>query len=261
MPGGANLFYTALEGGMRMRRCLGVCLSALIIMTLTVGASAADFNLMILTGASVPVGDFGQKSDIVEPTQLGAYEALGGGAETGFGFNLELEIQASRRLFVGGGFGYARYDADATDVMEKLIKPAVPEVSAVDAFWTLTALGGFARLMAFDLPHLDLYGRLGLAVTKMKNTFDVNYDSGMGTFSATSDFNLGNQFSITVGIGAEYTITERLLLVTELRLNHLFSDGAEATASSGEYNLAGVQKFNAQSFDITVGLRIPLSGI
>jgi hypothetical protein len=95
----------------------------------------------------------------------------------------------------------------------------------------------------------------------MKNSFDVTFMSQGYTAITTSDFALGNHLTFTAGMGIEYRLRERLWLLAELRLNQVFSDGAEATASIGGTGLAGTQRFDTQCLEIVAGVRIPLSGI
>lgn len=245
-----------------MRRSIAAAVMGILLL-LAAGsqAYAARFDLTISGGPGFPVGDFGKKTDIIEPSLQG-YGAVGGAAETGFGFNVELEVKVLPRVFVGGRFGYLRHGADATDIMENLIEPVAPDVEDVEALWTLTSLGVFGRVVALDLPFLDLYGRLGMGTASMKNTFDVVSEVAPGvTVTLTSDFDMGNQFFFAFAVGAEYQVFPMFCLVTELRFTHVLSDGAEATSSFGQYRFTGIQKFDTQIFDIMVGVRIPLSGI
>jgi hypothetical protein len=245
-----------------MKRNIAIAvIGSLLLLAAGSQAYATRFNLTISGAAGLPVGDFGKKTDIIE-AGFGGYSALGGAAEAGFGFSVELEVEATSRVFIGGRFGYSRHDADATDIMETLIQPAAPEVEDVEALWTLTGLGVFCRVVAVDLPTLDLYGRLDMGAVGMKNTFDVVSEMAADvTTTLTSDFDMGNQFFFAGGVGAEYRIHPRFSLVGELRITHVLSDGAEATSSFGQYSFTGIQEFDTQVLDIMIGVRIPLSGI
>jgi hypothetical protein len=238
---------------------ISLCLLAAL---LVVPASATDFAFRLTMGPGIPIGDFAKKTDIIQPGEAGAYDATGGAAETGLGFNLEIEAEVTPRVFVGGRFGYHRYDADATDVLDKLIKPLVPTVDDITAEWTTTLMGGFVRVVALGTQAWNVYGRAGIGAAKTKNAFDVAFNiADLGRQTMTSDFDLGNKFYMSGALGAEYRIGENLLLVTEVGLRHIFSDGAEATATAGEYDLRGTQKFNAQVFDLMFGIRFPLTGL
>jgi hypothetical protein len=225
-------------------------------------ADAEDFALALTLGPGFPVGDLAEKTDIVEPGESGAYDATGGGAETGLGFKVELEAQLTSRVFVGGTFGYNRHSADAGDVLEKIIEPLVPAVTGIDAEWKMTLIGGFVRVSAWDSQPWRVYARGGLGAAKIKNAFDVTFDvpSG-GSQTMTSDFDLGNRFYLDGALGVEYVLGEKLSVVTELGLRHFFSDGAGAAARAGEYELAGTQRFDAQVFQLMFGVRIPLEGM
>jgi hypothetical protein len=237
----------------------GVLLGAALIAQV----HAAEFNLSVSAGGAVPVGDFGKKTDIIGSTSgSDSYSAVGGAAETGFGFDVELEAGVARRVFVGGTFGYSRHSADAKDLIESGIPSLASLVKGVDAAWTFSCLGGFVRVVALESPTLSLYGKLGIGMAKVKNTFDVTLDLGpFGESTFTSDFNLGNQIYLTGGLGGEYRVFERVWLVGEVRLKHVNTDGAEATAHFSEYEITGAQNFNTRSLDIMAGLRFPLSGI
>ena len=223
---------------------------------------ATPFNLTLSVGPSVPVGDFAEKEDIVELGFGGTYDATGGGAETGFGFNVELEVQAARRVYAGGRFGYTRFGADAGDLVDAFL--SINGVTDAEATWTFTTVGLFARVIALETPMMSVYGRAGLGTSKVKNSFDVKYppaEAGGQATSATSDFDLGSQFYFAGTLGLEYKMSERIHLMSEFRITNLRCEGAEATASFQQYSLTGTQDYNATVFDIVFGVRIPLSGI
>jgi hypothetical protein len=223
-------------------------------------ACASDYGVLITAGLGVPLGDFGETDNIVEPTGLGSYNASGGGAESGYGFNLEFEVEVWPRLFAGGRFGYLRHDADAGDIIEQGLTPE--EVTEIEAVWTWTALGVYGRAVVLETPALDLYGRFDMGASKMKNAFDVTLEiPEVGRSALSADFDLGNQFYFGGSIGGEYRISSSLAIVAQARVTHYLSDGAEASASVGEYTLTGTQQYSAQIMDITLGIRIPLSGI
>jgi hypothetical protein len=234
------------------------CLVALAVTS--ADAVATDYHVTITAGAGIPMGDFAEADDIIRPTGLGTYEALGGGAEIGYGFNIELDFRVMPWLCLGGRFGYLRHDADADDIMEQGLTPS--EVTAIEAIWTWTALGAFGRGTFLESSDLGLYGRVDMGASKMKNAFDVTFDvPGVGSSVSSADFDLGNQFYFGGAIGAEYWVSEAFAFVTEMRLTYYLSDGAEASASLGQYTLAGTQAYNSQVFDIMVGVRISLAGI
>ena len=133
-----------------MRRCL-VLLSICLAAVLTAGpAGAADLAFTFTAGPSLPFGDFAAKTDIIELGGPGTYDATGGGAETGLALSAGLELRVSPRISVGGVFGYHRYSADASDVLDKLVRPVAPTVTGIDAEWTATLLGGSVRFSAFE---------------------------------------------------------------------------------------------------------------
>jgi hypothetical protein len=240
----------------------GIAISALCLFAFTAACQAAPFNLTFSIGPSMPVGDFGEKEDIVEVGYSGTYDATGGGAETGIAFNIELEVQAARRVYVGGRFGYSRHGADASDIVNTFLM--INDITEVDANWTFTTLGAFVRVVAVETPAMSIYGRGGLGASKMKNSFDVTFpaeEPGGQTATFTSDFDLGNQFYFAATVGLEYRLSERIHLIGEFRFTNLRSDGAEATASFMEYSLTGTQAYNTSIFDAVFGVRIPLSGI
>jgi hypothetical protein len=223
-------------------------------------ASASDYGIVITGGLGVPMGDFGETDNIIEPTGEGTYNASGGGAETGYGFNLEFEFEVWPRLFAGGRFGYLRHDADAGDIMEQGLTP--PEVTDIEAVWTWTALGVFGRAVFLETPGLDLYGRFDMGASKMKNAFDVDFEiPDIGRSVVSADFDLGNQFYFAGSVGAEYRLSSSLAVVGQVRITHYLSDGAEASAAVSQYTLTGTQQYDTQIVDLTVGVRIPLSGI
>lgn len=245
-----------------MRRCLWLIATCLLATLMASQAGAADLAFNFTLGPGFPVGAFAEKTDIVEIGESGAYDATGGGAETGLGFNIELEAQVSPRISVGGVFGYQRYGADASDIMETLIRPVEASVTGIDAQWTATLLGGFVRVLAFESGAWRVYAKAGLGAAKMKNAFDVTFDiPGTGKITTTSDFDLGNKFYGSGTLGMEYKLRHNLFLVTELGLCSLFFDGAEASSTAGEYELTGTQKFNAQVFNLMFGIKIPLGGM
>jgi opacity protein-like surface antigen len=245
---------------MKIRSLISV--SALCLFVFSAACHAAPFNLTFSVGPSMPVGDFGEKEDIVELGYFGTYDATGGGAETGIGFNVELEVQAARRIYAGGRFGYSRHGADASDIVNTFLM--INGVTEVDANWTFTTLGAFVRVVALQTPVMSIYGRGGLGASKMKNSFDVTFpaeEPGGQTATITSDFDLGSQFYFAGTLGLEYRLSERIHLISEFRFTNLRSDGAEATASFMEYSLTGTQAYNTSIFDAVFGVRIPLSGI
>jgi opacity protein-like surface antigen len=245
-----------------MRQKSVVAAIAISLVVLVTSLQAAPFNLALSVGPSLPMGDFGETEDIIEPTFFGKYDAAGGGAETGFGFNIELEVQAAHRVYVGGRFGYSRYGADASDIMDKFLEGT--GVSGVDATWAFTTVGVFARITALETPAMSVYGRGGMGASKMKNSVDITIsvpEAGDQTISTTADFDLGSQFYFAGVLGLEYRISERVSLVGEFRLTNLRSDGAEATATVMDTSLTGTQVYNATVLDAVFGVRIPLSGI
>ena len=245
-----------------MRRSIWL-FSFCLAVVLTAGpVAAADLALAFTIGPGFPVGNFAEKTDIVEPGEPGTYDATGGGAEAGLGFNVELEVKVSPRISVGGVFGYQRYSADASDILDKLVRPVAPTVTGIDAGWTATLLGASVRLSAFESETWRVYAKAGLGAAKMKNAFDVTFEvPGGGTLSTTSDFDLGNKFYLNGTLGTEYKMRNNLFLVGEVGLCDFFFDGAEASATAGEYELAGTQKFNAQVFSLKFGVRILLAGM
>jgi hypothetical protein len=245
---------------MRVHRA--VCISVLLGIVLVAQARAAEFNLTVSAVSAVPFGDFAKKTGIVEATSDSTYSAVGGAAESGFGFNVEIDVRVVPRVFVGGEFGYSRHNADATDLVENGLSDLAPFVKNLDATWTFSSLGCFARVIALDTPVFGLYGRVGIGVAKVKNSFDVVLDVPlMGEAQFTSDFDLGNVLYLTGGVGGEFKVAGWASLVGELRLRHVNTDGAKATAAFSTYEITGTQNFQTQTFDIVIGLRFPLSGI
>ncbi len=100
-----------------------------------------------------------------------------------------------------------------------------------------------------------------MGVVKVKNSFDVNVAEGAGVEIPSSEFDLGNQFYLSAGLGCEYSVSSRVSLVAEVRLNQILSDGAEAKAAMGTMEIPATEKFNIQTLSLAAGLRIPLSGI
>jgi hypothetical protein len=245
-----------------MRRYLWLivtCLSAAIVAG---PAGAGDLAFTFDIGPSFPVGAFGDKTGIIEPGESATYDATGGGAETGFGFDLGLEASLSPRISVGGVFSYGRYGADASDIVDKLVRPLEPTVSGIEAEWTATLLGGYVRVSAFESPDWRVYAKAGAGAAKMKNAFDVTFDiPDVGKYTITSDFDLGNKFYLSGMLGVEYELSEFLVVFTELGLRNFFFDGTEAAATAGEYQLSGTQRFDAQVFNLMFGVKIPLGGM
>ena len=246
-----------------MRIHHAVCLGVLLGMVLVAPAGALDFNLAASAGSAVPLGDFAKTTGIIEPLpDSDGYSAVGGAAESGFGFNMEIDVGLVPRIFVGGEFGYSRHNADAADLLESGLAGLASFVENVDVTWTFTLLGGFARVIVVDTPVFDLYGRVGIGVAKVKNTFDIVLDVPLvGEAEFTSDFDLGSVVYLAGGIGGEFRIAGPVSLTGELRLKHVQTDGAEATATFSDYEITGTQNFNTRTLDVLVGLRFPLAGI
>ena len=258
-----------------MKQALSILILSLVLLMAVATASAqTQFNVAVSAGPSVPLGDFNKTTDIITPNQEGGYDAAGGGAETGFGFDIELEVRAANRIFVGGRFAYSRLGANADDLMRSLmpddaggsVRNVMDDeevtITGIEANWTLTTLGAFVRITALDTPRFGLYGRFGMGVTKMKNAFDVTVQvAQLGTQTLTSEFYLGDQFLFAGAVGLEYALSQRAHLFGEIKISHVMSDGAEATASLSTYNIKGTQRYEANVMDVMVGLRIPLSGI
>ena len=226
--------------------------------TLVAEALAAQFDLALLAVGGVPLGDFGRKTDIVEPQPDRTYAALGGGARNGFGMNLEMEAEVRPAVFVGGRLGYLRNSADASEIQRKGLMPGLEEINAA---WGIIYASLFTRMVAYDSRAFDMYVRAGLGIASVKNYFDATYHlPWFGRGRAASSFDLGNHFFMSGGIGSEYRISRSVSLVTEFSLTHLFTNGAEATASYGGFSLTGTQKFDIQALEIMTGMRISFGG-
>ncbi len=236
-----------------------VCLLLICLSFVVSTVWAVDFDFGVRAGSSVPVGNFSDKKDIVTPKGT-SYKATGGGAQTGFAFDIELGVGVHDRMTVGGYYGYSRCDADASDLCEKLIKPHV-DVESIDANWTLTYLGLFARFDGVQTDKLSLFGKLGMGMVKVTNSFDLNLAAGAPVRTESGEFDLGNQFHIGIGFGLEYGFLSKASLVAEIGFRHIFSKGASASTTVLMAEITGEQQFNIETLSISAGVRIPLSGI
>lgn len=226
------------------------------------GAFAVELAVTAGIGPGYPVGDFGKTVGIVGADQSGTYSATGGGAESNFGFQLGLEAQVNPRVFVGGMFGYRRYNVQADDVLNEVIKPLLPEAVRLDANWRNILFGAYVRADAYSTQTWRAYSRAGLGVASMKNSFDVDFGtSDITTRTATTDFDVGNRLYIAGCIGTEYALASYVNLFLELDFHQFFTDGAEASASIDEYTIRERQKFNTQILGVMFGVKIPFNAL
>jgi opacity protein-like surface antigen len=250
-----------------MKRILSVAVGILATGCMAFPSLAAEVNLGTTIVGAFPVGAFAEKENIIDQAPYG-WSARGGGAETGFGFNLELETRIAKVVMAGFRFGYVKYGADAADVrayINDILSRLDPsgEVTALDATWTHTFMSFPFRFIARDFSSGRTYVRLDIGWVKATNGFDGNirFDDPPGETGFASEFNLGNQFFLAVGAGLDIRVGEKYAVITEVRYTHIFSDGSEATASVAGSVIRAEQRFDTQTVEVAVGVRIPISGI
>jgi opacity protein-like surface antigen len=250
-----------------MKRIPAVVTGILIAGCAAFPSIAAEVNFGATVTGAIPVGAFAEKENIIDQARYG-WSARGGGANTGFGFNLELETRIAKVVMAGFRFGYVKYGADAADVrayindiLDRFESGA--EVTALDASWTHTFMSFPFRFIARDFKSGKTYVRLDVGWVKVSNSFDgsIRSEDPPGESSFASDFNLGNQFFLALGAGVDFRVGKNYAIITEVRYNYIFSDGAEATTSVVGTGIRAEQRFNTQTVEIAVGLRIPLSGM
>ena len=243
-----------------MRHWLCIVMIGIICALWGASAHATEFAVTAGFGPGYPIGDFGKTAGVVGGDESGTYNAMGGGAQSNFGFQLGLEAQIAPQAFVGAMFGYRRYDADVADVLEQVVKPLIPEVTRLDAKWSTAMFGGYVRLDAYSTQTWRAYVRAGLGAASIKNSFDMDFGTtDITTRTVTADFDLGNRLYMAGCVGGEYALRSYVNLFVELDFHQFFTDGAEASTHVGEYTLKGKQKFNAQVLDVMFGVKIPFN--
>ena len=248
-------------------RCGTTLLLVIVFFGCIAPAAVAEVNFGVSLAGAIPVGTFADKEGIIQDARFG-YSAVGGAAKAGLGFNLELETRVSKVMMLGFRFGYVKYGADAADVRRYInnyieANPELEgEVTSLDATWTHTFMSFPIRAIAREASWGRTYLRFDIGWVKIKNSFDGGMVLGeYGEQSFSSDFNLGSQFFLAGGVGADIKVGDRYAIIAEFRYNHIFSDGAEATATIVTGTITARQDFNTQTVEFVVGLRIPLSGI
>lgn len=250
-----------------MRSALPLVMGIVIVVSAAFPSVAAEVNLNATVVGAVPVGSFAESEHIINQAPYG-WSASGGGASTGFGFNLELETRVKSIVMVGFRFGYVKYGADAADVQTFIngfldASGSESEVTALDATWAHTIMSFPVRFIARDYDWGNTYVRFDVGWVKVGNSFDgtIRLEDPPMDQSFASDFNLGNQFFLAGGLGVDFRVGKNYAIITEVRFNQIFSRGAEATASVGGSAIRAEMNFDTQTVEIVVGLRIPLSGI
>jgi opacity protein-like surface antigen len=248
-----------------MRIWLAVLLSAAV--SSAAAGAAAEVNFAATLEGSMPVGALGDKDNIIDPSAHG-WAGSGGGAETGFGFSLEIEKRVSRIGFVGFRFGYVEHGAGADGVRdfinsELAAAESGSQVTALDAQWKSAFLCFPIRFIARDFSRGNAYVRLDIGWAKVGYILDgtLASEAPAAEQAIRADCNMGNHFFFGVGLGADFQLGERLAVVAEVRYGNILMSGAEATATIAGLSLRSVQNFNMQTVQIAVGVRLPISGI
>lgn len=250
-----------------MKRILSVVVAILITGCTALPLIAAEVNFAATVAGAIPVGAFAEKENVIDQADYG-WSARGGWAKTGFGLNLELETRVAKVVMAGFRFGYLKYGADPADVqayINDILDRAGTggEVTELDATWTHAFMSFPFRFIARDFESGKTYVRLEIGWVKVNNGFDGNIRLEIPPVetSFASEFDLGNQFFLAVGAGIDFRVWDKYAIITEVKYNHIFSDGSEASTSIMGTVVRAVQRFDTQTVEIAVGLRIPLSGI
>jgi hypothetical protein len=250
-----------------MKRAIEVLACAAIMVSLAGSARALEVNFAPTVTAVFPMGAFAESEGIIHQAPYG-WSASGGGANTGFGFNLEIETRLTDVIMMGFRFGYVKHNADAAGV-ERFINDmfehdgTAAEVSSLDASWTHTFMSFPIRAIAQRTGWGETYLRFDIGWVKIKNSFDGEMLAGepQTRTSFSSDYALGSHFFLAGGGGVDFDLGGGYSVIAEIRYNFIFPGGADATASVGGTTIRAVQDFNPRTLDIVVGLRIPLSGV
>lgn len=233
-----------------------VLLACLVSAALISDAVATDVNLAVLGGGSIPIGDFGRKTNVIEIAPHDSYRASGGAGKGGFVIDVEAEAEVKSRIFAGARFGYMWNPADASEIQGSGL---LPEGLKLDVSWTVIFAAAFTRLVVYDSPAFDLYARAGVGLAAVKNNFEATLEEPFFLRGRLeSSFDLGSHFLLNAGAGGEYKIKPNISLVAEVGLIDVFTDGARATAEFSGFSLNGTQAFDIQSLEIVAGLRLAM---
>lgn len=229
--------------------------------------AAAEFNFAATLVGALPIGTFAEKDGIIGAAPYG-WRAVGGGAETGFGFNLELETRVGKVTWVGLRFGYVKHGADAGDLMRYInslpdTSAAPEEITAMEGDWTETFISVPVRFIAREFRTGSTYLRFDIGWAKVTGTYDgtVRYEDPPAEETFTSEFKFGNQFFLAGGVGVDFMVGESLSIVAEAGYCRIFLSGAEATGAVGPRTVNSIQDFDIQTVEFALGVRIPLGGI
>ena len=232
-----------------------------------VPALAADVNFGAMLVGAIPIGPFSDEESIIDQSAYG-WSARGGGAGTGFGFELLLETRISKITWAGLRFEYAECGADAGEAMSSingLLETAGLDstVTGLDASWAQTYIGFPFRFIARDFKSGCTYVRFDIGWVKIINTYEGTVTSAnpRGGSSFNSEFNFGNQFFLVGGLGVDFRAGDKIAVTAEVRYSHVFLSGAEATASMAGQIVQVGQSYDMRTVEIAVGVRIPISGI
>lgn len=251
-----------------MKTSLALIVSAVIASSAASPAGAAEVNFNGTLVGAFPVGAFAEKDGIIKQASYG-WSALGGAAGTGLGFNLELETKIGKVTWVGFRFGYVKYGADATEVMDFInsrpdTSGVEDEISALDATWTHTFMSFPVRFVAREFKSGSTYLRFDIGWVRVTNSYEGTYrvESPPAEQPVEFEIKFGNQFFLGGGVGADFRVGKSVAILAEVRYNYIFFSGAESVATTpGEDPFRVLSRFDAQTVEVVVGVRIPLSGI
>jgi hypothetical protein len=250
-----------------MKTSLAFVLCAVLALGAALPSAAGEVNFNGTLVGAFPVGGFADKDGIVKQAPYG-WSALGGAAGTGLGFNLEIETRIGKVTWLGFRFGYVKYGGDASEVMDYInsrpdTSGVEDEITALDATWTHTFMSFPVRFVARDFKSGSTYLRFDIGWVRVTNCYEGTYSVEAPPAEEAIEFDarFGNQFFLAGGVGADFRVGKSLAVIAELRYNYIFSSGVEGltTVAGQSYKIHG--RFDAQTVEAVVGLRIPLSGI
>ncbi len=249
-----------------MRKPVGPVLLVIALACAAPPAQAAEVNFNAGIVGAFPIAAFAEKDGIIHQAPYG-WSARGGGAETGFGFNLELETRVGKVTWVGFRFGYVRHGADASGVKDFV--NGVPdtsgtrgEITALDGAWACTSIGLPVRFVARDYKWGTTYLKLDVGWTRVTCSYDGVMDEPTGTERPVeAQFGYGNQFFLSGGLGADFRVGKALAVIAEVKYYYTYTRGAEATSTIAGSVIRSQLYYDTQTVEVLVGVRMPLGGI